>query len=117
MVAAFLTTISPLMAQSGRVKIQVTDSMGSSIPNAITTLLGSLPVRTLKTNQEGEVVWTDLAMGDSKFEIICPGFRMRTMVITLRNDRELNIKSVLEVADFMMGVLVSVEKPKKRRRK
>lgn len=117
LVAAFLTTISPLMAQSGRVKIQVTDVTGASIANAEVILLGSMPVRALKTNPVGEVVCTELAMGDSKFEIRSPGFRMRTLVITLRNDDEVIIQSTLEVANLNMGVMVEVEKPKKLFRK
>ena len=117
LVAAFLTTISPLMAQSGRVKIQVTDLTGASISNAEVTLLGSMPVRALKTNPAGEVVWTELAMGDSKFEIRSPGFRMRTLVITLRNDEEVITQSILEVGEITMGAMVEVEKPKKLFRK
>lgn len=76
-----------------------------------------MPVRALKTNPVGEVVCTELAMGDSKFEIRSPGFRMRTLVITLRNDDEVIIQSTLEVANLNMGVMVEVEKPKKLFRK
>src|SRR5438045_127137 len=69
LVGALITAISPLIAQSGRLRIRVTDASGSVVPGAETSLLesGSKPTRTIRTNSLGEAVWTELAMGENRF--------------------------------------------------
>lgn len=65
LVGALLTAISPLMAQTGRVRIRVTDATGASIPGAVASLLGpdNKPMRTARADAMGQIVLTDLPFG------------------------------------------------------
>jgi hypothetical protein len=109
---ALLTAISPLMAQTGRLRILVIDVTGAVIPTVSeASLLGAdgKPIRTLHANTEGEIVWTDLSMGDCRFVVSAPGFRARQLLATIRNGDEAIIEVILEVPP--VGVVVSVEGP------
>ena len=94
-----LTAISPLMAQSGRVRIRVTDMRGEVILGAEASLLGAdgKPQRTEVANEAGEIVLTDLPWGDSKVRVSARGFSGRPLTVTVRNGDELKVDTQLEI--------------------
>jgi hypothetical protein len=107
MVGALLTAISPLMAQTGRVRIRVTDATGAVVPGAVGSLLGTDDKSKKTANEAGEIVFTDLPFGDCRFTVAMPGFKNRSMTTTIRNGDEVKIEAVLEIGS--MGGAVMVE--------
>lgn len=109
LIGAFLTAISPLMAQSGRVRIRVTDVTGGVIPRAQIALLGpdDKPLRTEQADEMGELVWTDLPFGESSISVTSVGFATRRLIVTVRNAEEMKVDAKLNVGT--MGGAVSVE--------
>jgi hypothetical protein len=107
---ALLTAISPLMAQSGRVRIRVTDGAGAVVPGAEVSLLGpdNQPTRTEKTNGAGEIVFQDLPVGDARFTIVEQGFQIRRLTVTIRNGDEVKIETTLDVG--LVGEFVTVKR-------
>lgn len=71
LMGALLTAISPLMAQSGRVRIRVTDAMGTVVPQAEASLSssGDEPIFTARADEAGEIVLTGLSMGDARIKV------------------------------------------------
>lgn len=65
LIGVFFTAISPLMAQSGRVRILVTDVSGAVIPGAVAFLLAEdgKPTRTAYADEAGEIEFSELPMG------------------------------------------------------
>jgi len=130
LVGALLTAISPLMAQNGRLRIRVNDPAGGVVPGAEVSLLDAhnKPTRTMLANEFGEIAWTDLPFGESRFEVSSSGFRMQRLTVTLRNDDEVKINTTLELGSVGGPVFVELEpartrptaasepKPAKRRR-
>jgi len=114
LVGALLTAVSPLMAQSGRVRIRVTDATGAAIPQAEASVLQGefdYVASSGKANEEGEVILTDLPMGDLRLKVSCPGFANFSKTITVHNSDELKIDAKLEIGSI--GTFVTV--PSKRR--
>jgi hypothetical protein len=97
------------MAQTGRVRIRVTDPIGGVIPTAQALLLGSdsKPSRTAQANEAGEIVLTDLPFGDCRIAVVAPGFSTRTLTVTLRNGDEEKIETALDFG--LVGEFVSVK--------
>ena len=97
LIGAMLTAISPLMAQSGRLRIRVMDERGGLIPNAEVSLLGKdeKPVLTERANQAGEVVLTSLPIGDSRVGVSVRGFRPLSLTVTIRGSEELSVDARL----------------------
>lgn len=100
MVGALLLAISPLLAQTGSVRIRVTDALGTAIPKATVSLTDGWDrkVRTLSTNDAGEVIWADLPLGDAHFLASAPGFGLWRITVTIRTGDEQKVMAVLEVA-------------------
>ena len=109
LVAALLTAVAPLMAQNGRVRIVVKDATGAVIANAEALLQGG-DGKTIRTNEAGEIVWSDLPLGSATFVVRSSGFVSRPLTLTVRNGEEVRAEVVLEVS-FVGEVM-----PKKRRR-
>ena len=109
LVGALLTAISPLMAQTGRVLIRVTDQNGAVVTTAEASLLGAdaKPTRTMRANYAGEIAWMDLPLGNCRFAVIASGFKTRPLVVTLRNGDEVKIEATLEVGTI--GEVVTVD--------
>jgi hypothetical protein len=105
---ALLTAISPLMAQSGRVRVRVMDATGAIIPGAEVLLSGVLVGRA---DQTGEILLTGLPIGESQLTVTRPGFKNLPLVVTIRNADELNVDAKMEVSPFMMGVFVEARQP------
>ena len=110
LVGALLTTVSPLFAQTGRVRIRVTDVTGAVVSGAEGSLLGAdnKPKRTVRANDHGEIVWTDLPMGNCRFRVTMLGFRDRRLTVTLRNSDEVKIEAQLEVG-ALLGEVITVK--------
>jgi Carboxypeptidase regulatory-like domain len=113
LVGALLTAVSPLMAQSGRVRIHVTDSTGAIIPNAAAALPGEngSPLRTAKSNEAGEIIFVDLPIGDLRLTVSAPGFNRLPLTVTSRTSHEVKVDAKLQV--YFMGEVVLI-KPKRR---
>ena len=111
LIGAFFTAISPLIAQSGRVRIRVIDATGAVIPRAEVSLLGGddKPQRTERANEVGEIVWTDLPFGDSKIRVTSLGFEACRLIVTVRNSDEVKIEAQLRVGT-MGGAATSLPK-------
>ena len=100
LVGALLTAVSPLMAQSGRVRIRVTDITGAVVPQAEASVLQGefdYVASSGKANEEGEIILPDLPMGELRLKVSCPGFNNFSKIITIRNSDELKIDAKLEV--------------------
>jgi hypothetical protein len=81
-------------------RIRVVDVNGAMITTATVTLRGrgKRARRSAQTNAVGEVVWTDLPMGNCRIAVEAPGFSRRRLTAALRNSDEMKIEVVLEVA-------------------
>ena len=114
LVGALLTAVSPLMAQSGRVRIRVTDVTGAIIPNATASLLGEdgSPSRNAESNEAGEIILVDLPIGDLRLTVSSPNFIRLPLTVTVRNSQEVRVDAKLEVGT-MVGEVVAI-KPKRR---
>jgi hypothetical protein len=111
LVGALLTAISPLMAQSGRVRIRVTDPAGDVIPTAKASLLGpdGRPQLTRQADPVGEIVFTNLPIGDSRVVVRCQGFDSLPLTVTVRNGDEVKVEARLALG--VMGGPIAVEEP------
>ena len=99
LIGAMLTAISPLMAQSGRLRIRVMDERGGLIPNAEVSLLGKdqMPVLTKRANDGGEVVFTELPIGDSRVSVNVSGFNTLLLTVTVRGVEQATVDARLRV--------------------
>ena len=65
LVGVLLTAVSPLMAQSGRVRIRVTDASGTLIQDAEAYMTGKDHKLILtRANEAGEIALANLPIGD-----------------------------------------------------
>ena len=112
LVGALLTTISPLMAQTGRVRIRVTDVTGAVVVSSQALLLGggSVKLRAERADNAGEIVMTDLPMGDCHFEVSAVGFSVKRLTVTVRSADEVKVEASLGVG-MLMGDVVEVPTP------
>ncbi len=101
------------MAQSGRVRIHVTDVYGAVVPGAEASLLGvdDQPTRTAYANEAEEIEFSELPMGDSRFSVRRPGFNNLRLTVTIRNADEMKVQAQLEVA-YIVGEVV-IPRPKR----
>jgi|SRR5579872_435195 len=97
LVAALLTAISPLMAQSGRARIRVTDASGVVIQGAEAYMTGKdqEPI-LIRANEAGEILLANLPIGDSRITVTHPGFKNLPVIVTIRNADELRVDAKLE---------------------
>jgi hypothetical protein len=101
LIGALLTAVAPLWAQTGSVRIRVTDITGGGVPKAQVSLVDAneKPTRTAEANNIGEVVWTDLPLGDAHFLVSEPGFNSLRLVVTIRNANEQTVDARLAVGE------------------
>jgi len=109
LVGALLTAISPLMAQSGRVRIRVTDATGAVIPVAQACLLGrdDKPIRTAHANEVGEILFADLPLGDCRITVDAPQFIRQIVTTTLQGGDEAKLEVALRVG--AVGEIVTIK--------
>jgi hypothetical protein len=108
LVGAALTVISPLMAQSGRLRIRVTDRTGAVIPSAEASTLGKdgEPTLTERANRFGEIIFTGLPVGDLNVKVSCAGFKALPLVVTIRNSGEVKVDAMLDIGTVVMGIFI-----------
>lgn len=105
-VGAIFTAVSPLFAQSGRVRIRVMDAARTVVPAAEASLLdpeGQL-MATAQSDERGEIVFTGLPIGDSKIKVSSPGFALLMLTVTVRNEAELTLDATLQVGSIEGGI-------------
>jgi hypothetical protein len=102
------------MAQTGRVRIRMINANGSMVATAEASLLGgdSKPVRTGDANELGEIAFTDLPFGDSRFSVVAPGFNTKPLTVTIKNSDEIGVEIGLEVGSVGGPMLVETESAK-----
>lgn len=102
------------MAQSGRIRIRVTDVTGAVVPDSVASLLGEdgKPIRTAYANETGEIEFADLPMGNSRFIVQRPGFKRLPLTVTVRSGDEIKVQAQLEV-NVIVGEVVTL-RPKRR---
>ena len=113
-VGAMLTAISPLMAQTGRLRIRVTDATGAALAGmAEVSLLSNDGTATsrARTNEIGEVRFEDLPIGDIRILVTCEGFISLSLTRTLLNTDESTLVVPLKVGAAIMGGAVSADAP------
>jgi len=107
LVGALLTAVAPLFAQSGRLRIRVTDITGAAVPNATITIENTETKAT--TDGSGEAILNGLPLGDSQVSITVPGFMTFRQTITVRGREEQKLEATLQIGG-MMGEVVTVVK-------
>jgi hypothetical protein len=113
LVGALLTAISPLMAQSGRIRIRVIDQTGVVVSGALVALLGAdgKPRRIVATNEIGEASFMNLPLGAHRFTASSFGYRTRRLAVTAYSDKEMKIETILEVATMGYFAIVRPSNP------
>jgi hypothetical protein len=86
-------------AQTGSVRIRVTDLLGSPVPGATASLLDTnrRPVSTLLADGKGEILWTGLPFGQLHFEVLAPGFDLLQLTVSLSDHEEQTLDAQLKV--------------------
>ena len=101
MAGVLLTTISPLMAQDGRVRVAVMDATGAGV-NGAEVRIGE---RRLKADALGVVSFVGLPVGRVEVVAASPGFKIWRGTFTVLNGAELKVEARLEV-DFGDGLTI-----------
>jgi hypothetical protein len=104
LLGALLTAVSPLFAQSGRLRIRVTDITGAVVPNAKVTISGTSIAAS--TDQAGEALITGLPIGDSRVSIQVPGFQNFEKTITVQASGEQRLEATLQIGATLGEVVV-----------
>jgi len=93
------TIVEAMQPVTGRVRIQIKDATGMAIAAAQGSILDAAgkPTRTVPANSAGEVVFTDLPLGDCGFVVWSIGFENRRVYLSLRSADEVQIQTTLEV--------------------
>lgn len=102
LIGALLTAVSPLMAQSGRVRIKVKDATGAVMSRASAELLGAddKAIRSVDADENGDVIFTDLPMGNNRFRVYAPGFNSEILSITSVSVEEVKTETSLTVGSM-----------------
>jgi|SRR5579862_6164056 len=92
---------SPSAARAASAHIRVTDQHGARIPGATAFLAGPdhKPVRGAEANSDsvGEIVVTDLPLGNSRLIIHKEGFKDQPVTVTVHPDEEPRVEVVMIV--------------------
>ena len=102
MAGVLLTTISPLLAQDGRVRVVVTDATGA-VANGAEVRIGD---RRLKTDALGVVSFVGLPVGRVEVVASSSGFKIWRGTINVLNGAELKVEARLEVVDVGGGFTI-----------
>ena len=114
LVGALLTVVSPLLAQSGRVRFRVTDQSGALFPDAEISLLNKANEAslTLRSDNAGTAVFTGLPMGVARFTVASPGFMTTLVTVTISGGKEVKVWANIRLP--LIGQTIEVP-PRKRR--
>ena len=116
---ALLTTISPLLAQTGLVRVIVSDSSGAGVGQADITLLDANgTTRKTRADAEGLAEFAGLPLGECSVTVQVPGFKLwrSNHFVALTNGV---VGAQLEVGPIFIGIYVraaSEDGPKGRLR-
>jgi hypothetical protein len=114
LVGALLTVVSPLLAQSGRVRFRVTDQSGALFPDAEISLLNKANEAslTLRSDNTGTAVFTGLPMGVARFTVASPGFLTIPVTVTISSGKEVKVWANIRLP--LLGETIAVP-PRKRK--
>jgi hypothetical protein len=114
LVGAMLTLVSPLLAQSGRVRFRVTDPTGALFPDAEISLLNKAnePSLTMRSDGAGTAVFTGLPMGVARFTVASPGFLTIPVTVTISSGKEVKVWANLMLP--VLGETIAVPLRKRR---
>jgi len=114
LVGALLTVISPLLAQSGRVRFRVTDETGAVVQGAEISLLNkeNEASLTLHADSAGTAVFTGLPMGVARFTVASPGFPTIPVTVTISSSKEVKVWATLRLPP--VGEVISAPARKRR---
>jgi hypothetical protein len=103
-VVTLLAAISPLFAQTGRVRVRVTDPIGTPVAEAEVSLLGvaGKAVQTSLSDKTGEAVFEGLPMGDVAFAVSATGFKTRSSTVRLRSGDDVKVEVRLDLGAVTM---------------
>jgi hypothetical protein len=75
-----LAAVLPLVGQTGRVRVRITDPLGARIFDAPVSFFDKdrKVVQQARSDRMGELVLTDLPVGEGSVEIAVPGFKRMT---------------------------------------
>jgi hypothetical protein len=87
---ALLTAVSPLLAQSGRVRFRVTDPVGARVSGAEISLVDKdeKVLLTEHTDSAGTAVFTGVPMGVAQFIVASPGFNSTPVTVTISSGKK-----------------------------
>ncbi|HXP87568.1 MAG TPA: carboxypeptidase-like regulatory domain-containing protein [Bryobacteraceae bacterium] len=124
LVGALLTAISPLLAQSGRVRFRVSDQTGALVPDAEISLLDkeNKVLLTQHADNAGTAVFTGLPMGVARFTVASPGFSTMPVAVTISSGKEVKVWANLMLSVIGESIEVPAPEPtgaaaRKRKRK
>lgn len=111
LVGALLTAVSPLFAQTGRIRIRVLDSTDTPIKGARVSIVGAggEPIQTASTGGDGFASLADLPIGDCRIRVECSGFATWQKTIVVLNRDEVRVGAVLAIAS--LGTTVEILSP------
>ncbi|MFN0107067.1 MAG: carboxypeptidase-like regulatory domain-containing protein [Bryobacteraceae bacterium] len=111
--AALLTTISPLLAQSGRLRFSVTDASEAIVVNAeVSISCADGKRRTARTDAGGFAIFADLPFGDCQLSVASAGFQTARGTYTVKGSDETRVPVRLTVGKIVMGLYVTDSRPK-----
>jgi hypothetical protein len=92
----------------------VLDPDGVVMPSVSISLMDSdeRVVRTLETDESGEVGWMDLPLGHSLFQVSSPGWPMKRVNITFRNAKE--VKAEVHLSLPVLGEVIEIKGKRKK---
>ena len=110
---ALLTTIAPLLAQSGTLRVRVADASGAVVAGStVTVACAGSKEMTVTTNTEGVAVLPGLPAGTSQIRISQPGFKLWRGEVTLVPGQKQELSATLALGAIEMGVFVG--EPRRR---
>jgi len=113
LVGALLTVVSPLLAQSGRVRFRVTDWTGAPFPGAEISVLDKEEARlTRQTDDAGAAVFTGLPKGVARFKVASSGYRTIPVTVTISSAKEVKVWATLTLP--VTGTVIALP-PRKRK--
>lgn len=111
--AILLIAASSLWAQSGLVRIRVTDPKGSRIAHATVSRmdLWNQILEKRSASKGGEVLWKRISLGDSQFLVEAPGFYPIRLTIQVRSASEQTVEGRLQVIPQVCLKAVTIPPP------
>jgi len=112
LVGALLTAVSPLFAQTGRIRIRVIDATDAPIKDARVSIVDDRggTIQSASTDDNGFASLIDLPIGDCRIRVDCPGFGTWQKTVVVTNGDEIRVVAVM-LLSRSMGTVVQVLSP------